>query len=245
MLAIFSLATGIEACQSLIPGRVASLQDIILGLAGGLAVVLWKEASQHSVQKKIILRTLGMCGIALCLIPLLLVVFDQYRTWRDFPVLSDFESFLDVCRWEPKSRIARVRKPVKSGHYALMVSLTTDKYSGIALDHFPENWSKATALTFSVYNPGEAETLHYRVHDWKHRGENQDYSERFNGHSNLAFGWNTIIIKIEDIKNGPKNRKNDISHIKGFGIFLVDQPVARVIYIDNVKLLLIETSNHR
>ena len=238
ILAILALATGIEACQSFSSGRIASLQDIIFGLAGGLAVVTWKGANQQSLNTKILVRALGISGIILCMIPLLLVVIDEYLARRDFPVLSNFESFLDVSRWEGKGRITRVRKPVRSGQYALMVPLTTDKYSGISLQHFPENWSKARALTFSIYNPGDVVTLHYRIHDWKHKGKNQAYSDRFNGHTNLASGWNTITIGMKEIENGPKTRKNDINHIRGFGIFVVDQPVARVFYIDDVQLAL-------
>lgn len=242
MLLVLVLAASIEACQTLMSGRVASFQDIIFGLAGALMILTWKDAGRQTFRRQIIWRLVGVSGIAICMTPLLLVIIDEYRAWCDFPVLSEFESFLDISRWETKGQTSRVSEPVKSGEFALMVPLTTDKYSGISLNHFPENWSKAQALTFSVYNPGESLTLHYRVHDRKHRGKNQDYSDRFNGHTDLVAGWNTITVEIENIENGPKNRKIDLNHIRGFGIFLVKQPVARVLYIDEVKLLMNEAT---
>jgi len=243
MLLILGVATSIELCQSLIPGRVASFQDILLGLAGGLLILIWKDADQLTSCRKIIWRLVGLTGITICIIPLLLVIIDEYRAWRDFPVLSDFESFLDTSRWGSKGQVSRVNNPVKSGQFALMVPLTTDKYSGISLNHFPENWSNARALTFSVYNPGEQLTIHYRVHDWKHhRGKNQDYSDRFNGHSDLASGWNTIEVEIKKIERGPKNRKIDLNHIRGFGFFVTMQSTQRVLYVDDVKLLMNETT---
>lgn len=245
MLIILGLATSIEACQSLISGRIASLQDIFLGLAGGLLILCWNEAYRQTLGRIIILRTIGISGIAMCMIPLVFVVIDEYREWWDFPVLSNFESFLDVSRWEAKSSIERVTEPVKTGRYALKIPLDTDKYSGIALRHFPENWSNARALTFSVYNPGDLVTMHYRIHDEKHRLGNQEYSDRFNGHTDLVFGWNTITIEMEEIENGPKNRKIDIDHIREFVLFVVEQPEARVFYIDDVKLLLNETSDNQ
>jgi len=241
---ILVVATIIEICQSLLPGRVASLLDIIFGLNGGLAVLIWKDAKQKPFSRKIVLRAFGLSGIALCMIPLLLVNVDEYREWRDFPMLSDFESFMDVSRWEAKGRIERVKKPVKSGSFALKIDLNTDKYSGIFLHYFPEDWSKAQALTFSVYNPGKTIALHYRLHDWKHCGEHQDYSDRFNGHTDLHPGWNTIRIDIDQIKNGPKNRKMDINHIRGFGLFVVELPVAKIFYLDDVKLLLNEPNEN-
>jgi len=243
MLLIFALATSIEACQSLLSGRVTSIKDIIFGLAGGLVILVWKDSDQQSLNRKIFWRTLGSSGIAMCMIPLSIVVVDEYRAWRDFPVLSDFESFLDVSRWEAKNQITRVREPVKNGRFSLKVQLNTNKYSGIALKHFPHNWSGAKALEFSVFNPGETVALSYRVHDWKHRGKNQAYHERFNGKVNLTSGWNTIAISMVEIVNGPKNRKMELEDIRGVGFFVVEQPVEKVIYIDNVKLRMNNSAN--
>ena len=237
LLLILALATGIEICQSFISGRFASLRDILFGLAGGLAILAWNATAQKSADRKIVLRAVAFAVVAVCLIPVSLVAIDEYRAWRDFPVLSDFESSLEVSRWEAKGRTILVRDPVKNGQYALMVQLNTDRYSGLALRHFPENWSKAQALTFSIYNPGKMITLHYRIHDWKHRGENQAYFDRYNGHTDLVTGWNTITIPMEAIKNGPKYRKMEMDHIRGFGLFVTEQPVAKILFLDDVKLM--------
>jgi hypothetical protein len=175
--------------------------------------------------------------IIICLLPLLLTLYDEFRAWRDFPVLSDFESSLELSRWEEKEHITRVQIPVKSGNFALKASLTTEKYSGVSLCYFPENWVTARALTFSVYNPGEIVVLNYRIHDWKHKGKDQEYTNRFNRQTNLASGWNTITVPIEEIANGPKGRQMDLAHIRGLGFFVMEQPYERVLYFDDVRLL--------
>jgi len=126
LLLVLALATSIEACQSLISGRVASFQDITFGLTGALVILIWKDTGQQTFSRTIIWRLAGVGGIAICMIPLLFTIIDEYRAWCDFPVLSDFESFLDTSRWGRKGQVSRVREPVKSGKFALMVPLTTD-----------------------------------------------------------------------------------------------------------------------
>lgn len=126
---------------------------------------------------------------------------------------------------------------MKNGNFALKAFLSTEKYSGIGLRYFPENWDTARALTFSVYNPGEEVVLHYRIHDWKHTGEHQEFENRFNGRNSLAAGWNTIRVPIEEIVNGPKQRKMDLAHIRGLVFFVTEQAYERVLYFDDIRLL--------
>lgn len=237
LLVVVGLATGIEFLQTLSPDRESSLQDILLGLVGGVLVLLWKDSGRVRNVRKNLLRSCWAGIIIICLLPLLLTLYDEFRAWRDFPVLADFESALELSRWENKEQITRVQAPVKSGSFALKASLTTEKYSGISLRYFPENWGGVRALTFSVYNPGEEVILHYRVHDWKHMGKDQEYTNRFNGRTKLASGWNTITVPIEEIVNGPKDRQMDLAHIRGLVFFVVEQPYERVLYFDDVRLL--------
>ncbi|MGB3209632.1 MAG: VanZ family protein [Desulforhopalus sp.] len=238
MLLVIVLAISIEVCQSLLTERNASTRDIIFDFAGGFVVLAWQYHGQNSPKRKIFFRTSGSALVFLCMLPFILTTVDEYRAWRDFPVLSDFESFLDVSRWQGNGGIKRVKQPVKSGTFSLMATLTADKYSGVTLNHFPPNWSDAQALTFSVYNPGEPVVLNYRVHDQNHLEKYQNYSDRFNGQATLRPGWNILTIGMGDIENAPKNRKMDIQHIRGLGVFVAGQPVQRVLYIDDVKLLM-------
>lgn len=107
--------------------------------------------------------------------------------------------------------------------------------SSFAYYLFAENWSNAQYLTFSIYNSGEQLTLYYRVHEWKYRGKSQDYSDRYNGHSEPVSEWNTIEVEIKKIESGPENRKTDINHIRCFGFFVTKQPSNRVLYVDRCQ----------
>lgn len=199
MLIILALTTSFEVCQSFLRQDVLqSFQDILLGLAGELLVLIWKDADQRAHNRPFFWRLMGVGGIAICTTPLLLMIMNEYRARRNFPMLSDFESFLDTSRWGRKAQTLRGKNPVKNGQFALRVPLTTDKYCEISLNYCPENSSNAKELTFSIYNPGEQLTLYYRVYDWKHRGK-KDYSDKYKGHSELVSGWNTIKVEIKKI----------------------------------------------
>lgn len=236
-LFIVGLACGIEFLQTFQPGRIASLQDVLLGLAGAVLFLLWQVSGRMAGGGKIFLRGCSVVISVVCLLPLIMASYDEFRAWRDFPVLADFESPLELSRWGDNSRLLRVRAPVKSGRFALQVSLAVEHYSGLSLHYFSGDWHLARALTWSVYNPDDTLVLHYRVHDWKHRGKDQQFANRFNGQVELAPGWNTITIPMEDIENGPKQRRTDLNHITGLGFFVVSLPSPRVLYFDKVELL--------
>jgi len=130
-----------------------------------------------------------------------------------------------------------VTLPRVQGKYAARITLTTDKYSGVALNYFPGDWRGRRALAFQVFNPGQPLTLHYRVHDALHQREVQAYGDRYNGRSLLTEGWNEIIIPMTDIIAAPEGRAMDVTKIRGFGVFVVQQKERRVLFLDNVRLL--------
>lgn len=237
LLSVLALACGIEFLQTFLSGRIASLQDVLLGLAGGVLFLLWQVSCRMAGGWKIFLR--GCCAVIsiVCLLPAMMASYDEFQAWRDFPVLADFESPLELSRWGDNSRLQRVRAPVASGRFAMQVALTVEQYSGFSLQYFPGDWRLARALRWSVYNPDDKLVLHYRVHDRMHRGTDQQFADRFNGQVELVPGLNTITIPMAEIENGPKHRRMDLHHIKGLGFFVMSLPSPRVLYFDRVELL--------
>jgi hypothetical protein len=130
-----------------------------------------------------------------------------------------------------------VSSPRLQGRYSAKIILTTDEYSGVALQYFPGDWSGRKSLAFNVFNPGQPISLHYRVHDYLHRGDTQPYDDRFNGKTILEHGWNEIVIPLKDIIEAPRGRKMDVTKIRGFGIFVMKQTERHVLFLDNVRLL--------
>lgn len=92
-------------------------------------------------------------------------------------------------------------------------------------------------LKFRVYNPiSEPLEITCRVHDWQHIRGPELYSDRFNQAYQLNQGWNSIKIDFKELSNAPESRRMDISQIQGVGIFSVQLPQPRIIYLDYIRL---------
>lgn len=229
---------GIEFAQVGLSDRTVGWDDFFRDLVGGGIVFFWGWgiSGKNSAQQIISIVAISMIAF-IVLIPLGLVLFDEYQARKDFPLLSGFETRMELGRWRNADNFRLVESPVRKGKYSAEISLNTDRYSGVSLFYFPEDWRGKKALAFSVFNPGAPVDLHCRVHDRMHIGENQQYKNRFNDIRVLATGWNEIVISLDTIRHAPAGREMDLAHIRGFGLFVVEQPEKLRLYLDDVRLL--------
>ena len=230
----------IELIQRNIATRSCSLIDVVRDLSGGAIVLFWLASRRLRRWQAMLSGFLLFIVVGCNIVPLLSDITDEYRSYRDFPLLAGFESDAEFERWAGGRRAGfqRVSTPRVQGEYSAKITLTTDKYSGVSLDHFPGDWSGRSGLAFDVFNPGLPLLLHYRVHDnLHHRGTIELYTDRYNGRTLLKHGWNEIVIPMADILNGPEGRTMDLRKISGFGLFVMNQPEPRILFLDNVRLL--------
>ena len=119
----------------------------------------------------------------------------------------------------------------------MKIVLHTTQYSGVALDYFPNDWRGYRYLAFSIYSPSEMPLeLVCRIHDEGHYQNGGDYDDRFNRTLVLQHGWNDVKISLADVMNAPRGRKMDMRHIQNFGLFSVQLPQERVVYLDYLRL---------
>jgi hypothetical protein len=235
---VFFLGLGIELIQLDIADRFFSWSDVVRDLSGGTTALLWKVGRRRSRRQSLVCGFVVMVLVFYSFFPFGAALADEYRSYRDLPLLAGFESKGELSRWEGgRVRLRMVASPRVQGSYSGKINLTTDEYSGLSMIHFPGDWSGWNSLAFDVFNPGLEITLHYRVHDYLHRGDKQTYGNRFNGSTVLEHGWNEIVIPMTDIINGPKDREMDVKKMRGFGIFVMKQVERRVLYLDDVRLL--------
>ena len=116
---------------------------------------------------------------ALCLYaitPLTISMIDEWSMYRNFPLLGDFSSPLEVRRWQGDVEIVDL---MSSGgkQKVLKVSLGTTHYSGFPLSYFPRDWSGYRRLQLKLFNPLQSPLkLTIRIHDSQHYGLGQgDY----------------------------------------------------------------------
>lgn len=238
ILILVFVGLGIELVQLKFAHRVFSLSDVFRDLSGGAVALFWKGRLRLPRIQSILGVLLSISVVAVNFLPLGFALIDEFRSYKDFPLLSGFESGAELSRWDgSRVSLCLVPSPQSQGRYSGKITLTTDKYSGVSLDHFPGDWGSGSGLAFDVFNPGPQMVLHYRVHDYHHQITGQNFTDRYNGSTVLEYGWNEIVIPITDIMNGPKDRKMDVTKISGLGLFVMNQPEQRVLFIDNVRLL--------
>ncbi|WP_459946114.1 VanZ family protein [Desulfocastanea catecholica] len=237
-LTVTCLAFGTELLQLLITDRFFSWGDVGMDLMGGATALLWRAGRGLPRLQATLTVVVSIALVCVNFVPLGRVLVDEYRSGRDFPLLAGFETSIELRRWaSDRVELSRVTLPRVQGNSSARITLTTDKYSGVALKYFPGDWQGRRALAFHVFNPGHPLTLHYRVHDALHRGEMQNFGNRYNGRTLLTEGWNEIIIPMADILAAPEGRPMDVTKIRGFGVFVVQQKERRVLFLDNVRLL--------
>lgn len=238
LITVSFVGLGTELLQLNIDDRFFSWRDVGMDLMGVATALLWRAGRRLPRLQATLTAVVSIIIVCVSCVPLGRVVLDEYRSARDFPLLAGFESRMELGRWaSDRVELSKVTMPRVQGNSSARITLTTDKYSGVALKYFPGDWRGRRALAFHVFNPGQPVTLHYRVHDALHRGEMQTYYDRYNGRSLLTEGWNEIVIPLTDIISAPKGRPMDVTKIRGFGVFVVQQKKRRVLFLDNVRLL--------
>ncbi len=229
-----------ELIQSQI-GREAAWPDFGNDIVGAIAgLVLFSESRKMLSPWQLKLLQIPVLLLALwSLWPVGKVLVDDVVSWRQFPLLSGFETPLEKTRWGGSARRQISHDIYFSGTSSLQINLTRQRYSGLGLRDFPHDWRGYRTLSLQLYNPdADSFTLYFRIHDQHHRDHKNAYSDRFNTSFDILPGWNHLQISLVQVVQAPKTRKMDMSKIAGMGLFVgkLDRP--RTIYLDDVELLL-------
>lgn len=232
----------IEWLQFLANGRSPTFDDMIRNLLGAAFALcfLLRPGFQAGFRKTLFTLARGL--VLLCFLaalhPTIAALWDEFQARRQFPVLAGFESRYELSRWYHPGQLKLERQVVRHGAGAALVRLSTAKYSGVTLHHFPHDWRGYRFLRFSAYNPlAEPLELHCRLDDESHRrAPGRPYADRFNARFDLQPGWNDLEISLEEAEAAPKGRRMDMANIVGFGLFVVEQKEPIAIRLDDVRL---------
>jgi len=235
---VFFVGLLVEFLQKFASGRTPDFFDVLRNQLGCLLAFaffirpplfsgLWRRLLQLGV--------IVLLGATLW--PFTRAVLDERQAALQFPVLADFETPFERYRWVNLEQLRQERATVRHGAKAMRVQLSTAKYSGVALLHFPGDWQEFQTLHWSVYNPQSAAlALNCRIHDVHHKAYGSAFSDRFNQQFIVQPGWNDLAVSLERVKRAPQCRIMDMQHIEGFGLFVVQQASPMEIYLDHVYL---------
>ena len=229
---------GIERLQLLVD-RQCSFQDVLLDIYGTLVFFAF-FALKREEARKVWLRIFQLF-VALLLInqglPLAQLITDEIAAKKNFPILSNFETFFEKKRWKSTGKLSIKNNLAQSRGKSLKVDLLPTRYANIALDYFPPNWEGFKYLKASIFCPcPDRVKIHVRIHDELHENRSRKYKDRYNSAFFLNTGWNNIIISLDDVLNAPSGRKMEMSQIKSllFFVYKLKKPIT--LYIDDVEL---------
>jgi VanZ family protein len=231
-LVVFVLGVLVEGVQMCSVARAPDVYDILRNQLGCLLV--FAIYYQQKGFKRIVFRFVIIGFMCFAFIPLLRGVTDEWIARKQFPVISDFETSLEIDRWKSNGLIRIEKGIARHGEHALRVQLTTDTYSGVSLEYFHGNWQGFTSLFFSVYNPDDVPLEAVcRIQDSAYVNR---YDDRFNRSFLLKTGWNDIVISLEDVEHGPEGRLLNLAEVESFKLFVMEQERERIIFMDWVYL---------
>ncbi len=240
VLGLAFLVGGVTELLQALTGRSASWQDLGLDLLGSLLAVVFAAPSRSKLQAgaRQLLQLVTLVLVAWSLLPLFRVVTDELIGEQQFPLLSGFETPLEVTRWGGSASRFLDQQVAYSGQASLRVELSTHRYSGIGLKHFPGDWSGYRWLQMQLFNPEtEPLQLHFRIHDQQHRRSGNAHSDRYNTSISLPSGWSQLEVPLAQVATGPKGRPMDLSQVAGVILFVGKLERPRRFYIDQVQLL--------
>lgn len=233
------LGSGIEMIQSQI-GRASNWNDVINDVLGSMLAVFLFSPQRHQITRTMLFLSSFILVFTIVAHNrgLVVVLIDDYHARQQFPVLADFSAPFEVSRWQGGSIVQIALDSANAGDDILKIDFTTERYSGVRLQHFPRDWQGYTALQLEYYNPSE-ESIYItcRIHDRTHVKGDQLYSDRFNRLIQLHPGWHNFQIRIQDIVNAPMSRQMDINDIMELGVFVSRQKHPQTLYISEVRLI--------
>ncbi len=236
---VFVLVAGvlIELVQQMLGGRSVDGWDVYRDLLGCLVAFTVTGSLPLAPREYLLLSAAVVVLLFGAVWPLYPSLTDEQTARGQFPLLADFETPFEQNRWKDVRQLQRQKNIVRQGQYGLRVQLSTATYSGTSLFYFPHDWRGFRTLHFSVYNPEEEVLfLHCRIQDGLHAQHGMRFDDRFHKRFELRPGWNDLSVSLQEVRTAPATRLMDMAQVEGFGLFVIRQPRARVIYLDSIYL---------
>ncbi len=231
--AVLLAAPLIEGLQAM-TGREPDLGDVVMGWAGGLAVVLCDAARAREGLTRFAPVLSALLLTAYALAPVSLVLADRWAATRSFPMLSAFHSERETGRWRVNDgELERVRKYATHGAYSLRVILKDGvRYPGVFMIDFPSDWHGAQQLVLDVYLVADSPVdFWFRVDDQV----DPAYAERVQRQVSIEPGRNELSFDVTGWIT-PSGRALDTRNIDRWGLFVEEPDEDVELYVDRVRL---------
>ena len=238
----FALLFGLmaEGLQMIGGNGPPSLVDMGRNLLGALTgwAFFSPALKQHPPAFRWLSRLVVASLILISVLPLVRALIDEFQARRKFPVQAAFDQPYELDRWSGSAHYKITRPTFAPRNPMLKIDLRTTRYSGVSLEHFPRDWRGYQRLTFRLYNPDvDPLDLVCRINDRRHNREGYHYRDRFNRRISIPPGWVEIDLSVEEIATSLAERRMELDDVLQVGIFAIDLPAPRTLYLDSLQLV--------
>ena len=216
--------------------RESSIDDIyrdFLGLMSGISVLALSR--QASMPDKTVLIILSSGFLFIGMFSFLQISLHYVQRSDAFPLIIEFEKKWSTSFMRFNNAVLLVDANTEGSKSEMFrVRFDAGSYPGISIIEPEKNWLPFNTLHFNVFSNNVADiALILRIHDKIH---NQDYDDRFNRSFNIRPGLNEIAVKLNEVQNGPAQRKLDLANIAGITLFMVDLESSVFLEVNNIFL---------
>ncbi len=215
-------------------GRFPEMMDIVTDGAGAAIALLLVVGQRGNRWRWTLPPALAMALVFAT--PVFLSAWDEALAKRQFPLLADLETRLQVDRFGPShSRLRRITDPESPANHLLQVRFLPDMFPRFKLEDLPRDWSEFSAFTFTCINPEpEPFLLIIRVDDIHHDNRPAD---RYTLRLELAPGRHVIEVPLAAVATAPDTRPMDMTAIAAVIFYGYKLEKPRVLLFDDFRLV--------
>ncbi|MBK7090629.1 MAG: VanZ family protein [bacterium] len=236
-----------EVIQYFTP-RDASALDMVYNLIGIVSFLVFAATFDRGLRVvsplsrlryRIIARLGSLVILSTAFIAFAVIASAHAHRKTQFPVILDFESFLDKSFLEASNAmIDFVQAPrtwtLNAGSKVCWWAIQPGKLSSITVKYPNPVWAGYDHLEFQIYSEmTEAVSVSLRINDVQH---NFDFEDRYNTELRVEPGLNFVSIPLLDVENAPRGRKMDMTSIANIIMFTTVKDSLVALYIDNIRL---------
>lgn len=236
--ALVVLLAGLFEAGQWFTGRDPGLADASMAIAGGWAAIAWRIRCE-TIRRSAALLAYGFALVlaVAALTPATRVLVDRAQARLAFPLLSSFETRLEIGRWWSHGvRLSRVTQQATEGRHALRIAVGRSRvtYPGIFLSDLPRDWGGYREICFDIFlAAGAPRTLWVRADD---RADYPPYDDRAQTAIVLTPGPNRVALDMTTFLRTPHGRPLEFERIRRFGIFLDQHDGSETLFLDHVRL---------
>lgn len=237
---VLALSLISEAAQIPMPGRSASLSDLVNDWAGAAAFlsagILLLPNSPVKPGRGRYLLLFALLLMILPARPFASVSAAYWQRYQQLPSIAPFNARASRMFYALENAIVVIED---AGPDSILTEFRFGKRGASAVDfHDPwSDWSGYDHLVIDLENLNSDELrLTIRIHDELHLRGDQPYEDRFNRRLEFEVGREPIRIAVADIESAPAERRLDIQHIDGVVIFGTENQAGSRFIIHDIRL---------